>query len=133
MRTVFRNTILAILLIISNSNRAIGQDSTVVFQEKTSLFSNQYIFFSNGTFKHFFYTDDGQVWYGAGTYKDQSRNRVLQFADADTTFESGSLLIRHESNFNRILKKRGKKFRSDDFYHTTRKRKVIFSQKNWGK
>jgi hypothetical protein len=107
----------------------LAQDSLVLFQEKASMFSNKYVFFSNGTFRHEYLTDDLQMWYGTGTYLDKGMTRILQFGSAELIDET-SFLIHYEANFQRKLKKFGKKFKSRDYYHTTRKKRVTFSPRN---
>lgn len=120
--------ILSGLLFTSTIDEAAAQDSTIVYQENARMFSNKYIFYSNGKFRHFFLTDDGQVWYGVGTYKDQNENRILRFSDADTSYKF-AFRIRYESNFLRTLKIQGKSFRSEDFYGTTGGNEVVFSER----
>jgi hypothetical protein len=103
-----------------------AQDSIVVFQKKAALFSNKYVFYTNQTFKHYFITDDGQIRYGVGTYKDFGCTRTLYFGEKDYSFNQGMFTI-YETNFKRRLHKRGKKFVSKDYYGTSRKLKVSFS------
>jgi hypothetical protein len=90
------------------------------------MFTNEYVFFKDGSFKHYFKTDDGQIWYGVGKYKDIRRTRVLKFDNTDLNLKNNSLFINYEVNFERILKKCKKGFKSYDFYHTSRKKYVHF-------
>lgn len=104
-----------------------AQDSVEVYQEKARLFSNYYVFLPNNTFRHYFWTDDGQEWYGTGTFKDKGKKRLLRFGDPDTRYKT-VWQVHYESNFQRVLKKMTDyKFKSKDFYATTRKRRVVFS------
>jgi hypothetical protein len=115
-----------------------GQDSMVVFQQGASMFSNKYIFYRSspfsddyysGTFKHYYETDDGQTWYGHGTYTDKGNKRILRFGDPDLTTKLEFGKIHYESNFERSLKISGKRFLSKDYYGTTRKKMVVFSNR----
>lgn len=105
-----------------------AQDSIVVFQEKAAMFSNEYVFYNNYSFKHYFITDDGQIRYGVGTYKDLGCTRTLYFGEKDNNFNPRLHTI-YETNFKRRLHKRGKKFVSKDYYGTSRKLKVSFYQR----
>ena len=118
----------SLCFILNNSINLFAQDSIVVFQEKAAMFSNKYVFYNNGTFKHYFMTDDGQIRYGVGTYKDLGCTRTLYFGEKDSFLKSELTLI-YETNFKRKLIKRGNKFISKDFYRTTRKHRVTFSQR----
>lgn len=90
-----------------------AQDSTVYIQIDASMFNNYYVFYSNGTFKHFYTSDDGQVWYGKGKYFDNGKYRTLHFKEADTTMnEYEGLKVHHETNFQRVLIKKGYGFKS---------------------
>ena len=106
-----------------------GQDSIVVFQKNESLFSNEYIFYSNGTFKHYYETDDFQTWYGKGKFKDKGRKRILTFGDPDLSYKKDYGKLHYESNFERTLKIRRRQFISRDYYFNSRKRNVIFVER----
>lgn len=105
-----------------------GQDSLIVYQKDASLFSNIYIFYSNGTFKHFYQTDDLQTWYGRGNFSDIKNERVLKFGIPDTLSKDYGK-VHYESNFKRKLVIKGNSFISNDYYFTTKKKKVIFLTK----
>lgn len=84
-----------------------AQDSTIYSQKDAILFSNKYIFYSDGTFKHFHATDDGQVWYGHGEYFDKDQYRTLYFRGADTTMNKyEGLIVHYETHFQRVLVKK---------------------------
>jgi len=108
--------------------KALAQDSIVYHQSKLNMFSNKYVFFSNGTFKHYYQTDDGQLWYGFGEFEDKGRIRILKFKDPDLTMKIDYMRIHYEANFNRKLVKRANKFKSKDFYNTTRNKSVFFEE-----
>ena len=127
MKIIYPLLIFCLFQKISFSQNRQLNDSLTVFQQEASLFSNSYIFYSNGTFKHFFNTDDGHTWYGTGTYEDKGNKRVLKFGDPDLNFKKEFGSIHYESNFERTLKISGKKFLSKDYYYTTRKRIVVFA------
>ena len=92
------------------------------------MFSNKYVFFKNGTFKHYFQTDDAQFWYGIGTYTDNGRKRILKFEDIDKSYKKDFGLLHYEANFQRILFKRRKEFKSIDYYYTSRKKNIYFRE-----
>ena len=93
------------------------------------MFSNRYVFFEDGTFKHYYFTDDLQEWYGKGKFIDKGNKRTLYFLEADSTYKLGYGKPHYETNFTRTLKIRGKKFKSKDFYNTTRKKYVVFEER----
>ena len=113
------------LLIIQN---IYSQDSIVFSQSNSKMFSNKYVFFKNGTFKHYYQTDDGQYWYGVGEYIDKGRKRILKFEDADLSYKKDFGLVHYESNFQRIIFKRGKEYKSIDYYYTSRKKYIRFEE-----
>jgi hypothetical protein len=116
-----------LILFVLASNLVSAQDSVVVSQRESIMFSNKYVFYKNGIFKHYFHTDDLQLWYGKGTYKDKGKTRYLNFGGKDLSFErAGGFSTKHEVNFTRKLKKRNEYFLSKDYYNTTNKRIVIF-------
>ena len=123
----FGKVFATILLALLNCCCLTAQDSVVVYQEKANLFSNNYVFFPNKTFKHYFVTDDLQVWYGTGTYTDNRKIRTLRFGTPDSTYKT-ILQVHYESNFERELKISGEKFISKDFYHTSKRKQVIFTK-----
>ena len=110
-----------LLLIIQN---IFAQDSIVFSQSNSVMFGNRYVFFSNNTFKHYYQTDDGQYWYGIGEYQDKGCKRILKFKDVDLKYKKDFGWIHYESNFERILLKRGKIYKSIDYYYTSRKKYV---------
>jgi|GEM_PF-3824543 len=118
--------ICTLTFMILSFTRLCAQDSMILRQSNAAMFSNVYVFYSNGTFKHYYKTDDLQIWYGCGTYKDRFGTRILLFGDADSTYKTRCLL-HYEVNFRRKLRKRGNTYSSRDFYHTSRKRRVVFS------
>ncbi|KQC30852.1 hypothetical protein AAY42_13860 [Flagellimonas eckloniae] len=106
-----RSLLIISLSLISFTTKA--QDSNTYIQNDAAMFSNRYIFNSDGTFKHFFITDDGQVWYGRGNYFNKGKYRTLYFKDADTTMnEYNGWRIHYETNFQRVLVKKGYGFKS---------------------
>lgn len=119
-----------VLVIILTISKLYAQDSLVYTQSNSVMFSNRYVFFNDGTFKHYFHTDDGRVWYGVGKFTDKGRKRTLNFKDADLTFNKYIELTRFECNFQRILLKRGKTYKSLDYYYTSRKKHVRFKRAN---
>ncbi len=95
------------------SSKAIAQDSLVYSQKDAQLFSNSYTFFPDGTFKHFYLTDDGQVWYGKGNYFDDGKYRTLYFREADTTMKRyEGWKVYYETNFQRVLVRKKKGYKS---------------------
>jgi hypothetical protein len=106
-----KQIVIIILILISSVCNA--QDSTSYQQKDANMYSNKYVFFSNGTFKHFYITDDGQVWYGYGKYFDKGKYRTLYFKDADTSMnEYAGLMIHYETNFQRVFVKKWYGFKS---------------------
>lgn len=89
------------------------------------MFSNKYVFYSNGIFKHYFQTDDAQIWYGTGIYKDR-RKRILKFNDPDLNFKREYFRIHYEANFELVLKRTKKGFKSKDYYNTSKQKTVFF-------
>ena len=118
----------AIVIIILNFvlNFCSAQDSMVVTQQRAKMYSNKYVFFKDGRFKHYYRTDDLQEWYGEGTYADKGRKRILKFGDANLNYKIPFGLLHYEANFMRILLKTNNGFKSKDYYNTTRKRNVFF-------
>src|SRR3990167_9694713 len=127
MQKIKISFVLVIILTISNLH---AQDSIVYIQSNSVLFSNRYVFFNDGTFKHYFHTDDGQTWFGVGEFTDKGRKRILNFKDSDLTLIKNRELTHFESNFKRILLKRGKIYKSIDYYYTSRKKYVQFKRAN---
>ena len=102
-----------------------AQDSTIYSQQDAAMFSNKYVFYSDGTFKHFYTTDDGQVWYGKGNYFDKGKYRTLYFHHADTTMNSyESWMIHYETNFQRVLVRKFYGFKSFENNSNTGKPRV---------
>uniref|UniRef100_UPI00404994DC hypothetical protein n=1 Tax=Flavobacterium sp. TaxID=239 RepID=UPI00404994DC len=126
---MFKIKILSIIVSILAFQRLYSQDSIVFYQNNSKMFSNRYVFFKNGTFKHYYQTDDGQYWFGVGTYKDKGRKRILKFEDADLNYKKDFGLIHYEANFQRILLKRRKEYKSIDYYYTSRKKYVRFKER----
>lgn len=61
-----------------------AQDTLIFSQKDASLFSNKYYLYPNTkTFEHKFKTDDGQIWYGKGTYEIAKGKVYLSFGDSD--------------------------------------------------
>lgn len=61
-----------------------AQDTLVFSQENSSLFSNKYFLYPKSkTFEHKFKTDDGQLWYGKGTYEIKKKKLILSFGDSE--------------------------------------------------
>lgn len=111
MQLKMKQIAIIILMLICSICKA--QDSTSYYQKDAVLFSNKYTFFSDGTFKHFFMTDDLQVWYGSGKYVDKGKYRTLYFKDADTTmYEYKEWILNYETNFQRVLVKKQFGFKS---------------------
>lgn len=116
---------LTIFFFITVKLYSLPKDSIIVYEKGGGKWSNSYIFYCDGVFKHFFATDDGQVWYGKGIYKDSKFRRTLIFKEADSTSELESMFrVHYEVNFERKLRIKGRKFKSRDYYGTTRKRFV---------
>lgn len=109
---------------------ALAQDSLVVYQKNASMFTNQYVFFKDATFKHYFFTDDGQVWYGKGNFIDKGNKRILKFGNPDLNYKLEFGTIHYEANFEREIKKSGARFKSKDYYNTSRKNNVLFEANN---
>lgn len=104
-----------------------AQDSLTVKQYKSVMFFNEYVFYSPiYTFTHTYQTDDGQIWYGTGTYEDKGRKRILSFTDPEVNFKPAYLDVHYEANFERVLIRCKKGFKSEDFYNTSNKKKVLF-------
>lgn len=122
-------SIIAFSLFVAGNLYSQDKDSIVFHQSNARLFNNQYVFFKDGTFKHYFQTDDGQFWYGVGEFTDKGRKRILQFKDADLNYKKSWGLIHYESNFQRTLIKSRKEFKSLDYYFTSRKKYVRFISK----
>jgi hypothetical protein len=118
--------ILIIASYISLPTMALSQDSLLVYQKEATFFSNKYIFYTDGTFKHYFFTDDLQVWFGKGKYTDKGKIRTLKFGDPEMKNELNGWIIHYEANFTRKLKISGNMFISLDYYHSTRKKYVSF-------
>lgn len=104
---------LLLLLGICTANRS---DEGVRYeQEDASMFANWYVFFSDGTFQHFYMTDDCQIWYGRGRYSDEGKYRTLYFFEADCTMNDyPRWRIHYETNFQRILEKKKYGFKSPE-------------------
>ena len=103
-----------------------AQDSLVVKQRNSVMFSNYYVFYNDGTFKHYYQTDDLQIWYGIGNFQDQGRKRILKFKNPDMNFRREFILVHYEANFERTLLRKRNSFKSADFYNTTKNKFVIF-------
>lgn len=116
-----------LLTLLLNTVIIYSQDSIIYSQKTAVMFSNEYVFFNNGRFKHYYKTDDGQIWYGTGTFIDKGRKRILKFEDPDLNYKIEFGKLHHESNFKRILIRRGNKYKSQDYYYTTRKKYVYFT------
>lgn len=102
MKKVTLTLILSLICVLSRA-----QDSSIYSQKDAAMFSNKYIFFSDGDFKHYYTTDDGQLWYGQGEYFDKGKYRTLYFRDADSTMNNyEGWLIHYETNFQRVLVKK---------------------------
>lgn len=114
-----------IILTLFFTINVFAQDSIVSEQSKSVMFSNWYVFYPDSTFKHYFKTDDGQLWYGVGIFEDHGRKRVLKFKDPDLNFK-WIVRAHYESNFERILIHRKSGFKSKDYYNTSRRKFVYF-------
>ncbi len=58
----------------------LAQDTLVYVQENSIMFSNQYFLYPNTkTFEHKYKTDDGQLWYGKGSYEIKKSKLFLNF------------------------------------------------------
>jgi len=123
---LFMKNILTLLFICISAHFTAAQDSLVVSQKNAAMFSNTYIFYSNGTFKHFFFTDDFQVWYGRGEYQDRGKTRILRFDKADENYKPAFISVHYEANFVRKLRIKKGGFKSRDYYGTTRRKNVFF-------
>lgn len=110
----------SLMYIFSNA-----QDSTVYVQKDAAMFSNTYIFFSDGTFKHYYTTDDVQLWYGEGDYSDNGKHRTLYFRDADATLNDyEGWTIHYETHFQRVFVKKQFGFKSVERRSDARKRRL---------
>ncbi|UII24259.1 hypothetical protein [Fulvivirga ligni] len=113
-----------------SSSIVCAQDSTVYYQENAISFNNEYIFYSDNTFKHYYYTDDGQVWYGKGAYFDRRKSRILKFEEPDSTFSPEQVKVHYESGFKRKLKWKSTILLSEDYYNTTNKGQITLVEFN---
>ena len=83
-----------------------GQDTIEYRQKNAALFSNNYTFYKlnttdrKGTFKQTTFTDDGQSWFGQGTFKEKRRSIVLNF---DTTKFNHRVEFKMKENNKDIL------------------------------
>jgi hypothetical protein len=64
----------------------LGQDTALYCQQNASMFSDCYTFYKAsptdkcGSFEHIAYTDDGQVWFGKGTFVEHRSRFSLKYA-----------------------------------------------------
>ncbi len=121
-------TLTSILFFLFFSTAIYAQDSIVVYQKDAVMFSNRYVFFEDGTFKHFLFTDDMQEWYGRGKFIDEINKRTLYFLDADSTYTRDYGKLYYETNFIKTLIIRGKRFKSNDAYGTNKKY-IVFEER----
>jgi len=77
-----------------------GQKELVYSQENSTFFTNKYYFnTSTKTFKHEFATDDGQLWYGSGSYVVRKRKIVLSFKDSDRQLNTNFYYCNEKNKF----------------------------------
>jgi hypothetical protein len=73
-----------LLIIVLTGIQLLAQDTLVFSQKNSAMFSNKYFLYPKSkTFEHKFKTDDGQIWYGKGTYKIKKRKLFLSFGDSE--------------------------------------------------
>lgn len=66
------------------SKSILAQNTIVFSQENSVLFSNKYILYPNlKTFEHKYSTDDGQLWYGKGTYNINGNKITFNFKNSN--------------------------------------------------
>ncbi len=66
-----------------------AQDTLVYSQKNSVMFSNKYLLFpKTNKFEHVFKTDDGQTWFGKGTYTIKKNKIILNFGDSEENIKS---------------------------------------------
>ena len=66
-----------------------SQDTLIYSQKNSLMFSNKYLLFpKTKEFEHLFKTDDGQTWYGKGTYTIKKGKIILDFGDSEENIKS---------------------------------------------
>ncbi len=121
---------LTTILFVVAAQFGFGQDSTMYCQENASMFSNCYVFYSDGTFKHYLVTDDFYGHYGKGKYEDKGQRRFLYYGKLDSSYDNyDDKLYTKEVNSLQVLKKKNKKYVSKNYYEfLTNDRKVSFNK-----
>ncbi|MEW7280576.1 hypothetical protein ABW636_18465 [Aquimarina sp. 2201CG1-2-11] len=75
--------------------RLSAQDTLVFSQQNSSMFSNKYFLYPKSkTFEHKFKTDDGQLWYGKGTYKINKGKLFLSFGDSEKDIKKENRIVK---------------------------------------
>ncbi len=79
-----------------------AQDTLVFSQENSSLFSNKYFLYPKSkTFEHKFKTDDGQIWYGKGTYEINKKKLILSFGDSEKDIKNENRVTKVYDRINK--------------------------------
>lgn len=71
--------IIGLFILLASQFVSAQTDTVRLRQRKSRLFSNHYYFYPNQTFDHYFSTDDGQEWHGAGHYIVKRNRYTLYF------------------------------------------------------
>lgn len=75
------------------TNNVLAQDTLVYVQENSVMFTNEYFLYPNTkTFEHKYKTDDGQLWYGKGSYKIKKGELFLSFDRLPNEINKDSLV-----------------------------------------
>ena len=75
-----------------------AQDIRVYSQEDALMFTNKYTLnFDQMSFEHIYKTDDGQVWYGSGTFSMKGNSLTLSFENSSERFNAQLLIEKHFS------------------------------------
>lgn len=86
-------TFLILFLFNFLTNSVLAQDTLVYVQENSVMFSNKYFLYPNTkTFEHKYRTDDGQLWYGKGSYEIKKNKLFLNFKKNLNAINKDSLI-----------------------------------------
>mgnify|MGYP006203366907 CR=1 FL=1 len=103
-----------------------AQDTLVYSQKNSVMFSNKYLLFpKTNKFEHVFKTDDGQTWFGKGTYTIKKNKIILNFGDSEENIKSETQIekIYDKSNvFEFFLSPSVIEYKTDIVYGTTAER-----------
>ena len=79
-----------------------AQDILVFSQENSSMFSNKYFLYPKSkNFEHKFKTDDGQLWYGKGTYQIKRKKLFLSFGDSEKKIKDENQITKIYDRLNK--------------------------------